>query len=233
MTIEIFIITLASLAVLLVVGIIVSVFIEHSQLSNTEQTEQSAEMQAQEKSNSIIHSAMKQARSMLVHAELTGIKEVVRSRHDTDQLEQAYEEHLRTLIARSEKHLEQTTLSIENHYIQLFKKAEQQISQQIADNQQRIMNELDLAIEESHKLLTTQTEATHEEIKRRLDSEIAGAKQAVDTYKNKRIEGIDNHIAELVIETVKRTIDKALTPQEHTDLVIRSLQEAKEDGFFT
>ncbi|MCR4263854.1 MAG: hypothetical protein NUV98_04020 [Candidatus Roizmanbacteria bacterium] len=234
MTIEPFIIVLAALALLLVIGIIASVLGEKSNFStfNKELANSSIE-NAQVKSNSIIQSAVKQARALLVNAELSGIKEVVRTRHDTEKLEAAYEEELRELITRSEKHLEHTTSSIEDHYVELFQKAEKQIKLQISDNQQRIINQLDLALAEAHKLLITQTQATHQQIDRQLEEEIRSAKELVDAYKSKRMEAIDRQISELVIETVKRTIDKALTPEEHAHLVIRSLQEAKEDGFFT
>ena len=234
MTIETFIMVLAGVALLLIIGIIVSILREKSNAIVSQQNAENIDIdQAQIKSNSIIQSALKQARALLVNAELSGIKEVVRTRHDSEKLEQAYEEHLHELVKRSEKHLEYTTRSIEDHYVDLFQKAEKQIKSQMTDNQQRIINELDLALDEAHKLLTTQTQATHQQIELQLEAEINDAKKLVDGYKNKRMEAIDRQIGELVIETVKRTIDKALTPEEHTDLVIRSLQEAKQDGFFT
>ncbi|MBI4136467.1 hypothetical protein HY469_00235 [Candidatus Roizmanbacteria bacterium] len=236
MSIEFFIFVLAGSALVLVLGIIISVISEKSPVSRgkkEEERENSPLAEAQIKSNSIIQSAMKQARALLVNAELTGIKEVARTRYDTKKLEDAYEGHLQELIRRSEKHLEYTTRTIEEHYIELFKTAEKQITAQIADNQQRIVNELDLVLDEAHTLLMTQTKTTSQQMEQHLQAEIQAAKELVEQYRTKRTEGIDRQITELVIETVKRTIDKALNPQEHTDLIIRSLEEAKQDGFFT
>src|SRR3989344_5807553 len=104
---------LTGVASFLIVGIIAAFFQEKKGLKS----ESTADCQTEEKSNSIIYRASQQARELLVRAELTGIKEVARSKHDTQKLEASFEEHLNQLIERSSKHLEETTNKIENHYI--------------------------------------------------------------------------------------------------------------------
>ena len=182
---------------------------------------------------SIIYRAMKQARNILVNAELTCIKEIARSKHDTHKLEDEFEAHLTELTNQSAQHLELTGALIEKHYIDLFKKTEAFVTNQIKDNQQRIINQLDLATREAEKTINTQAAAAREELDKRMEMEFAGAKQLIREYKNKQMELIDRDIVSIVENTIKKTLGLSLTKKDHADLVIQALGQAKQEGFFS
>lgn len=82
--------------------------------------------------------------------------------------------------------------------------------------------------------LTTTCEAISLEWKQRMNERIeallAEAATDVKTYREARRRIVDEHIADLVTETSRVVLGKALTQKDHADLVENALKEAKSAG---
>jgi hypothetical protein len=229
MYLPIIIYSLLGISSILAVGIIIALFREKKSFQSDYLSEKET---PDSKSANIIRQASKQARDILIRAELSGIKEVARSKHDTSKLEEAFDAHLNELVTRSSQNLEHTSKHVEEHYIKLFSNTEKFIATQIKDNQMRIVNQLDLVTKEAEKTIQTESAAAREMLAKRMEAELDAGKTIIREYKKKQMEFVDREIVDIVSRTIQRTLGKTLSKKDHADLVYKALEQAKQDGFF-
>ncbi len=66
-----------------------------------------------------------------------------------------------------------------------------------------------------------------------IEKEISEAKKAIAVYRQERIALVDRNSVSLVTETARAVLGKALSFEEHRDLILRALEDAKKAGVFT
>ncbi len=69
-------------------------------------------------------------------------------------------------------------------------------------------------------------------LRENLAKEFASITREIDLYRKARMELIDERLLVLIEETVQIALQKKLSMSEHSDLVYRALEEAKEKGVF-
>lgn len=62
--------------------------------------------------------------------------------------------------------------------------------------------------------------------------EFAKAREEVDGYKKEQMEKVDKAVSKVVVTIVEQVLGKMINTQDHEDLVLQALEQAKKDGLF-
>jgi len=62
--------------------------------------------------------------------------------------------------------------------------------------------------------------------------EFAKARSEVDGYKKEQIDKVDKAVSKVVVTIVEQVLGKMINVQDHEDLVVQALEQAKKDGLF-
>lgn len=66
-------------------------------------------------------------------------------------------------------------------------------------------------------------------LKQRADEDYSKVKQELEEYKKERLKEIDENIYELLLSVSKETIGKTLSLEDHQELIIKALEDAKKE----
>ena len=80
-------------------------------------------------------------------------------------------------------------------------------------------------IREQEQLITKQTEYI-------VGAVVKKAQEDIDVYKTNQLEGIDETVREIINKVAPQVLGKALSMDEHEELVWKSLERAKKEGLF-
>lgn len=67
-------------------------------------------------------------------------------------------------------------------------------------------------------------------LKQKVDLEFGSIAKAIEDYKTRRIEFVDQQIVEVVAQTAKEVLGKVINPAEHEELIMSSLEKAKSEN---
>lgn len=126
-----------------------------------------------------------------------------------------------------------------------------QVSKEYVDNYKQALNQANTetvnVLAEVSKDLKSKALSEVKTFKGSLEAEIQSSQQAlrqavnegykkiegeIDKYRQARLQQVDQAIFELLREVSQRVMGKALTLEEHEELVIKSLEEAKKENVF-
>ena len=80
---------------------------------------------------------------------------------------------------------------------------------------------------------TTLEANAKEQIRSNVEKEFISVKKVIETYRQERFAIVDNQILSLIEKTTSIALGKNLTLHDHTDLIYKSLDEAKSKNVFT
>lgn len=242
-----------SVAILLVVLIVLLIVVikSTSKVSNlTYPIYEYVIKKAESKAQDITYDAMKKSREILVNAELEGTKVIAKEKLESSKIEKTYEEKLRELTDQTKKLLDtyaneaqvnaKNTRELLNTYAhdakeslsELTHSLEESVSSGINENQRAIKEE---AIKVSKQMTSTFGELEkrfREQIDQNLNKEFASAKEMVKTYRKQQLDLIDTYIVTLIERTAAITLQKKMSLEDHSELALRALEEAKSEGVF-
>ncbi len=76
-------------------------------------------------------------------------------------------------------------------------------------------------------------EGTKKTMSEYIENDIQKTRKALEVYRTQRLEALNSSIVSLVEDTARIALNKTLTLEEHKDLVMNSLKEAKQMGIFS
>lgn len=100
-----------------------------------------------------------------------------------------------------------------------------EVVKKLADGSQASLSAMGNFIREEEGVVTKQSEYLIGEIIKKAEAEI-------EEYKKYQFEGIDEQIAQNVEKISKKVLGKAISLQQHEDLIWGALEEAKRNGIF-
>lgn len=162
--------------------------------------------EAQHRSREVIYDAIQEANQMLVQAELEGVEIVARERLSAREVEKDYRRELREL------------------FVDL-----QARSRRLEERYEGFVENLEGTTEESvHEFLQKLSACVEGQV----EKEVQELQKSLAEYRRQREEFIDTQVVELLKRTLEITLGKSLNLDQHTELVIDSLEEAKREGFW-
>lgn len=214
-----------------------------------------ARSQSQAEADRIVNAAREEARRMLVEAQSTVESLVGKQREDIEARAQAYQKALEDLSNAAQHAMSENTEKARTIQAEAVQKIAHDIEAQGQDLRARtevMGQQLEAFLKQSqtqtadiHRALDEKSREITDGLKRTFDDVSATGKKAIDerinallqaaetevnTYRDARKRMVDEHMADLVTETSKVVLGKALAPDEHADLVERALKEARSTG---
>lgn len=96
----------------------------------------------------------------------------------------------------------------------------------------QMRNKLSTEIETITDSLTQKTIAAESLLEQRIAAEYQKAEKEISYYKELKVKKLDTSIYELLQDVSMKIFGKTLNIQDHQDLVMKALEEAKKDGVF-
>lgn len=196
------------------------------------ESEEGSILEAEHKSNTIIHRAVKNAHKLLVKAELEGIAFIAKQKLENRKVEADHQSQLRVLLREIKEKLDLRTLEAEKSYTHYLKSMEANLATDLEQKQKTLEHKIDGFFNRAQNLLDSFVQQLQGQTQTQLDKEIQSAKKIIEDYRQQRIDVIDENIVAILEKTLNITLGKKLTLGEQTQLVYEALEEAKKENFF-
>lgn len=216
-----------------------------------------AQSKAQAEVDRILNDAREQAHKIIAEAQSNAVSLIEKQRSDIETHSHDYQKALETLAQSAQHALSENAEKARAEGTDLTQALAREIAAQgegIKTSMARIekdlggffestsaqAQEVKRALEAQSKQAAIDLTRVFDEIaadgRKRIDEQIdAFSKQAeaeVGAYRDSRKKVVDAHMADLVVEATKLVLQKALSPEEHAQLVERALKEARSAGIF-
>ncbi len=123
-------------------------------------------------------------------------------------------------MQRDRGHLDTELQKVSSEQLDEYKQVLQNISKAVENNAMRELDEFKQALQMG-------TTGAQKIVEQKIEDEYAKARLEVQDYKKSQMEKVDKHVVELLERVVTKAANKALTIDQHADLVIEALREAK------
>ena len=202
--------------------------------------------QAEEKASQIIASAEEQGRAERAAAQAASEK-LLADRKDADEkFHDAFVNHFKEIVEHARGALEdqaQATAQAAARMTEDFKKYGAAITTELNEGSERIRA---VATEEAERMhqsfvalgakANTEQQAISDQIQRQVielfEKETRAVRDEIATYRRERIAALNQNMVTLVEETARLVLNKTLSLQEHRELILDALEEAKREGLF-
>jgi hypothetical protein len=189
--------------------------------------------EGQAKTHSIIHKAIQQANKILVAAELKGLQLLSTQKMSGNELSEHFKAHLDSIEKALEGHLDRSAKEADATYGAFIKSAETSINDHIRQNQKMLEEKAQAMIEKTESLLTNFTADLEAKVKGDVEKELQAATAEIEEYKKNRMRVIDERIVDILEDVLKVALDKKLTLADHSELIYKSLEDAKREHAFS
>lgn len=196
-------------------------------------------LQAKEKSAEIIQEAVRKANDIVVAAELQGVESVASHKLSSKKLEALYEEEiagflegLRERFAALVQDIEAGLESSQDQYNSTLAKFSSDLEKAKTVQTDVFKGELNNILEQFRSDLHIIPQEINTSLLEYINYEKNKVKESLQDYEERRKRYIDEHAAMLLEDLMRLTLGKALTLDQHADIVEQSLKIAQEEGFF-
>ncbi len=180
----------------------------------------------------IIHKAMKRADKLIVKAELASLAFVAHQKIEIRKIEAEHRENIGKLLTEMSYKLETGTAEAEKTYREYLQTLEKSLTADLANKQGYLDQQVEVFFGETQKLLAGFVQSLQQQTQVQVDKEIGNARAMIDSYRQKRLEIVDENIVAILEKTLNITLAKKLTLAEQTELVYEALEEAKKGSLF-
>lgn len=201
---------------------------------------------AEREASQILEDARMQRRSMRAQVEEETEKAFASRREGDEEFQKEQVKHLEELTAHAQSLLSKQTTNISHLSEEMagnFKKQAVAMEEALADEAEIIKKALQEETEHIRgtfadvgKDLHNDYQALIAETKRKLteelETEIQAARDAVIAYRNERLALLNREIVALVEDTARIALGKTLSFNEHRDIIMNALEEARREGVF-
>jgi hypothetical protein len=248
-----------SVAIGLVIGLIVLLVLQLIASARmrglTDPVFEYARMKARAEADRILNEAQEKARTIVAETAMRGAELLEEQRADVGKRTDIYQKNLEAFTEHTHAAMEENAKKARAEQIKIAEAIAKEMQAQGEEIKARVSHiEKDLSsflhdaeaqtrdiratFEDQSKragadmkeLLEKATTEGKKRIDERIELFLTEARKEVDAYREGRKRIIDEHMADLVAETSKVVLGKALTPDDHADLVTRALEEAKRTG---
>lgn len=202
--------------------------------------------EAQEKAQEIMHDAEREARTMKEHATVEAEKAFSDRSKVDEEMRKEQSKHIEILTAHAQELLNKQTVTISqlsetmaSDFSKQARAAGKALEDETVEMKKTITAEtahmketfakMGVKVDEDYHELIAQTRKKMEE---ELDNEVNSAREAVKAYRVERIVLLNKEIVGLVEDTARIALRRSLSLDQHRDIIIAALEEAKQQGLF-
>ena len=139
-----------------------------------------------------------------------------------------------TAIAEQHKqYLKDASLKYVETYEHMAERAQEEYLSTLHEASQTMAGDAKHTLDMFETFLKDQTIGYKQQMEKKIDDLRNKVNEQVNDYKKEKLKRVDKAINEIVISVAKIVIGRSLNIKEHNELVLRALEEAKKEGFFS
>ena len=209
--------------------IILFLFLTGKKSSKTSESDKPLE----EKSAKILHDAIQKANKILVNAELKGIEYISRQKLESEKLFGSYKEQMEGVEGKLLERFSQSMLKMEKAFTEYMSQLEIKLHDEELKNQAVFHDKVTAMINNSQSALANFIVEINSKIKKQIDDELSNVKAEIEKYKQRRIDVINQNIVDILEKTLEETLGKKLSLDEHSEIILQALEQAKTEQGIT
>ena len=175
--------------------------------------------QTRKESEEIIQDALKKAESTISEAEFIS--------------KGAQEEFAKEIHDAEERAVHQFGLDNQKSEVE-FQKLFDTIRAQFESQTQKTMSMLEGVVQKEaesfRSALQSQTIEAERQVQAKVQNEFSSVSREIEEYKKAQIQGINNAVNSVVKDIVAKVLQKSITPQDHSQLVMNAFEKAFQEG---
>jgi len=180
----------------------------------------------------VMERAIENANKILEEAGKKGVEILAREEMTGKTLAGEYSRHLTAVQEALKSQFEISITQAEAAYNDFIVQTGHAVNAQIDNNEKLLKEQASKMIEESKNRLDEISRDTQKMIRDEVNNQLTSVKSEIDEYKLRRMKVIDERIILILEDVIKVTLEKQFSLQEQSELVYRSLEEAKKENAF-
>lgn len=177
---------------------------------------------ANKQATDIITTATQKARDILQSAE--AIKEGTA---------QTLAHEITAISEQHKRYLKDASLKYVETYEHMAENAQEEYLTTLHEASQGMAQDAKQTLGMFETFLKDQTVGYKQAMERKIEVLRHQANEYVNEYKKEKLQRVDKAIDDIVVSVSKNVIGKSINIKEHNELVLRALEEAKKEGFFS
>jgi len=181
---------------------------------------------AEEEAKKIVRDAEHEAKAIREKAEKDAGDTLAKREQESARVNEHYKEQLQALAEHNKKLLEHYTTLAHDTYRE-FGAA---VKRQSQEGETIVKKEIEHLLGELRDEHAKLRRHFSEKFQERLDGELSAVRESVTRYREAQLRMLDKRIIALVERAAALVLQKEMTVKEHTDMIFKSLEEAKKEG---
>ena len=137
------------------------------------------------------------------------------------------------LVRTEAENLKSASQELINFYKTSLTKQQQENIAEFAQASQEVEQELDKEMDEFRDTLHEETVEMREKVEAKSEAEYQKIEKELELYKARRLKVLDETIYDILHDVSKQVFGEALSMEEHQELVMKALEEAKQNNVFS
>lgn len=185
-----------------------------------------------------------QARNLLETAQREAVKavqdasgkarEILKSAQTIkDDTSRVLTQEITAISEQHQRYLKDASLKYVETYEHMAESAQEEYLNTLHAASQAMANDANQTLGMFEKYLKEQTVGYKEAMEHKIEELRKQANAYVDDYKKSKLKRVDEAINEIILIVAKNVIGRSVDVKEHHELILRALEEAKKEGFFS
>lgn len=141
-------------------------------------------------------------------------------------------EQMKTMVDQQEAILKNTSAEFLGTYKDVLQKQKQESLKSLEDASSKVESEIISEVGAFKDLLEAETIGTTKAVQEKVAKEYQEIEKELSLYKNRKLKEIDENIYDIITNVTKKVLGESLSIEDHQELIIKALEEAKRDNIF-
>jgi F0F1-type ATP synthase membrane subunit b/b' len=218
--------------IILLLLVTVLVFSFAKRLAAYQQKARKTKKDAEDLAAQKLEQATMQATAMVQEASTKAGEMLSKSTVVSEQFNQAIENELREISQQHAANLEQAAFKYIAAYQEMSQNAQEEYQLTLHEASKALSVEAKQTLDLFNSFLKDQTINYEKSIEHRIEELRQAAKQEIALYKETELKKVDAGIEKVLLAVSRDVLGKSITLQDHHNLILHALKNAKLEGFF-
>ena len=142
-------------------------------------------------------------------------------------------EQITAIAEQHKRYLKDASLKYVETYEHMAESAQEEYLSTLHEASQNMAQDAKQTLGMFEAFLKDQTVGYKQQMEKKIEILRNNVNEYVNDYKKEKLKRVDKAIDEIIISVAKMVIGRSLSIKEHNELVLRALDEAKKEGFFS
>ncbi len=185
------------------------------------------------KANEIVAQATAMADQIVANARITSERNLANTETLLKQMQDQLNQGIGQTLAESKLNIQTITRTNLEIYEKQLLELNRELEQHSLELKKRLLDESTKKIDEIADVVPNQLLEMKKEIDTKIEEKLSSVDAQVSDYREQKLKAVDSRIYQLLIEIAKKVVGRSIDPSSHEELVVRALEKAKKEGFFS